>query len=113
MIRHEVVGIVCEVGCDVKSFKVGDRVGVGCIVNSCGMCDHCHRHLEQYCDRKFVWTYNDKDIYVDGQITYGGYSTVMVIPERYCVCSHSLSFVAQSCQSWLVIFDKLDVDKSL
>ncbi|CAM6096467.1 unnamed protein product [Calypogeia fissa] len=82
---HEVVGICCDIGCDVKNFKVGDRVGVGCIVNSCGSCDHCKRHLEQYCDKKFVWTYNDKDIYVDGQITYGGYSTIMVIPERYCL----------------------------
>lgn len=79
---HEVVGIVCEVGRDVKTFKPGDRIGVGCIVNSCGQCDHCKRHLEQYCERKFVWTYNDKDIYVDGNITYGGYSTLMVVPER-------------------------------
>ncbi|KAL2635009.1 hypothetical protein R1flu_006488 [Riccia fluitans] len=82
---HEVVGIVCEVGGAVRNFKPGDRIGVGCISNSCGQCDHCRKSMEQYCERKMIWTYNDKDIYIDGSPTYGGYSTLMVIPERYAL----------------------------
>jgi D-arabinose 1-dehydrogenase-like Zn-dependent alcohol dehydrogenase len=77
--RHEVVGIVTEVGPQVSKFKAGDRVGVGCMVMSCGSCDACDKHSEQYCD--FVsWTYNGLLL---GEPTYGGYSDVLVADEKY------------------------------
>jgi threonine dehydrogenase-like Zn-dependent dehydrogenase len=77
--RHEVVGIVTEVGPRVSKFKVGEHVGVGCMVMSCGGCDACDQHVEQYCDRA-SWTYNSL---LDGEPTYGGYSDVMVADEKY------------------------------
>jgi D-arabinose 1-dehydrogenase-like Zn-dependent alcohol dehydrogenase len=77
---HEIVGEVTEVGSEVKAFKVGEIVGVGCMVNSCQTCDPCTQHLEQYCQTK-VWTYNDKDY--DGTITQGGYSTIMICRQEF------------------------------
>ena len=40
-VRREIVGFVTEVGAEVKAFKLGDRVGVGCMVGSCQTCDSC------------------------------------------------------------------------
>eukprot|EP01018_Ginkgo_biloba_P015603 Gb_09487 [translate_table: standard] len=77
---HEIVGIVTEVGKDVKDFIVGDRVGVGCMVGSCHACDFCGTEQEQYCE-KAIWTYNSVDI--DESSTFGGYSTLMVCNERF------------------------------
>eukprot|EP01018_Ginkgo_biloba_P015605 Gb_34699 [translate_table: standard] len=77
---HEIVGIVTEVGKEVKDFNVGDRVGVGCLVGSCHACDSCAKELEQFCD-KVIMTYNGVDI--DGSPTFGGYSTLMVCNERF------------------------------
>ncbi|KAH7289272.1 hypothetical protein KP509_31G067400 [Ceratopteris richardii] len=77
---HELVGIVTEVGKDVTKFKVGDHVGVGCMVSSCGQCDACDKDVEQYCT-KAVWTYNSLD--EEKQPTYGGYSTFMVAKEKF------------------------------
>ena len=54
---HEIVGTVTEVGADVTSHRVGDRVGVGCMVNSCGECDNCRNGDEQYCVKGMVGTY--------------------------------------------------------
>ncbi|KAI5057601.1 hypothetical protein GOP47_0027616 [Adiantum capillus-veneris] len=51
--RHEIVGIVTEVGSEVAKFKVGDHVGVGCMVMSCGQCDSCEKKLEQFCPKAF------------------------------------------------------------
>jgi threonine dehydrogenase-like Zn-dependent dehydrogenase len=82
LFRHEIVGEVTEVGSEVKAFKVGEIVGVGCLVNSCQTCDPCTQHLEQYCGKK-VWTYTDKDY--DGTITQGGYSTIMVCRQEYVI----------------------------
>ncbi|KAG6544597.1 hypothetical protein Mapa_014019 [Marchantia paleacea] len=82
---HEMTGIVCDVGDEVTKFKIGNRVGVGCLVNSCGQCSHCRRNLEQYCEERPVWTYNDRDIYTDDLPTYGGFSTLMVAPERFVI----------------------------
>jgi cinnamyl-alcohol dehydrogenase len=82
LFRHEIVGEVTEVGSEVKAFKVGEIVGVGCMVNSCQTCDPCTQHLEQYCQTK-VWTYNDKDY--DGTITQGGYSTIMICRQEYVI----------------------------
>ncbi|KAL6959555.1 8-hydroxygeraniol dehydrogenase [Sarracenia purpurea var. burkii] len=79
---HEVVGTVTEVGSKVQKFKVGDKVGVGCMVGACHSCDSCEKSLENYCP-KMILTYNSP--YYDGTITYGGYSDHMVANERYIV----------------------------
>ena len=81
---HEIVGIVTRVGADVKTFKQGDRVGVGCMVNSCGECEPCKNNLENYCDNDPTWTYSSTDR-VDGTDTKGGYSTIMVAPEKFVI----------------------------
>lgn len=79
---HEIVGIVSQVGSEVKGFKAGDRVGVGCFVDSCRECDNCHEHLEQYCSGGMTATYNGRTR--DGQeATQGGYSTQIVVDENY------------------------------
>ena len=77
--RHEMVGIVTEVGSKVTRFKVGDHVGVGCLVDSCGTCEACSNLQQQYCPR-VVATYNSIDY--DGKATFGGYSTLMVVHEK-------------------------------
>ncbi|KAF8369314.1 hypothetical protein HHK36_009631 [Tetracentron sinense] len=79
---HEIVGVVTEVGPKVKTFKVGDKVGVGCMVGACHSCDSCANDLENYCP-KMILTYSVP--YHDGTITYGGYSDLMVANERYVV----------------------------
>lgn len=84
---HEITGVVAAVGANVAGFKVGDRVGVGCISASCLECDHCRRSEENYCDAVTL-TYNgvspwDGDI--DGGVTYGGYSRVLVAHHRFVV----------------------------
>ena len=78
---HEIAGIVTEIGKNVTKFKVGDRVGVGCFVDSCGQCEPCRTGEEQFCDQGAVMTYNSKDY--DGEITYGGYSTHIVVKQDY------------------------------
>ncbi|OMP06052.1 Alcohol dehydrogenase superfamily, zinc-type [Corchorus capsularis] len=79
---HEIVGEVTEVGSKVQKFKVGDRVGVGCMVGSCHSCDSCTNNLENYCP-KMILTYGAK--YTDGTITYGGYSDTMVADEHFII----------------------------
>src|SRR5688500_8221562 len=74
---HEIVGTVQQVGADVTSHRVGDRVGVGCMVNSCGDCVNCRNGDEQYCVKGMVGTYAVTD--VDGTTTQGGYSTHVVV----------------------------------
>jgi uncharacterized zinc-type alcohol dehydrogenase-like protein len=74
---HEIVGLVTEVGADVTRHQVGDRVGVGCMVNSCGECANCARGDEQYCSKGMVGTYAATDR--DGTTTQGGYSTHVVV----------------------------------
>ena len=78
---HEVIGRVAEVGSDVTGYAVGDRVGVGCLVNSCGQCEECRDGLEQCC-RGAVWTYACPDPYANER-TQGGYSTSIVVTERF------------------------------
>ncbi|MFD4415391.1 NAD(P)-dependent alcohol dehydrogenase [Streptomyces sp. NPDC058476] len=80
---HEIAGIVSEVGSGVTKFEVGDRVGVGCMVDSCRECENCKAGLEQYCVKGNVPTYNG--IGVDGTPTYGGYSEKIVVDENYTV----------------------------
>jgi uncharacterized zinc-type alcohol dehydrogenase-like protein len=74
---HEIVGVVAEVGADVTTHRVGDRVGVGCMVNSCGHCANCLGGNEQYCLDGMVGTYATTDR--DGTTTQGGYSTHVVV----------------------------------
>jgi uncharacterized zinc-type alcohol dehydrogenase-like protein len=74
---HEIVGHVAEVGSEVTRHRVGDRVGVGCIVNSCRECANCRNGDEQYCLNGAVATYGAPDR--DGTITQGGYSTHVVV----------------------------------
>src|SRR5687767_9839747 len=80
---HEIAGTVSAVGPSVTKFKVGDRVGVGCMVDSCGECAQCEDGHENFCDNKTVWTYGDID--GDGEVTQGGYSQQIVVTERFAV----------------------------
>ena len=79
---HEIVGRVTAVGGEVSKFKVGDLVGVGCMVDSCRECEPCHHHLEQYCDNGFVATYDSDDKH-DGRRTYGGYSKSITVIDAF------------------------------
>ncbi len=81
---HEIVGIVESVGPKVNRFKKGDRVGVGCMVDSCQVCDACKKGLEQYCDEWPTFTYNAVDRR-DQMPTFGGYSEKIVVPEKFAV----------------------------
>jgi uncharacterized zinc-type alcohol dehydrogenase-like protein len=78
---HEIVGVVTQVGADVTRHQVGDRVGVGCMVNSCGECANCRRGDEQYCLNGMVGTYAATDR--DGTTTQGGYSTHVVVDSDF------------------------------
>lgn len=80
-VGHEIAGHVVEVGDAVTRFSVGDRVGVGCMVNSCGECENCRAGEEQYCERGNTGTYGAVDR--DGTITQGGYSTEIVVTESF------------------------------
>ena len=79
---HEIAGVVSAVGAEVATFRPGDRVGVGCLVNSCRICEACLAGEEQYCD-ELVLTYNAVDR--DGSRTYGGYSERIVVDEAFVV----------------------------
>jgi len=80
---HEIAGIVSEVGSEVSKYKVGDRVGVGCMVNSCGECKNCLNGEEQYCLNGNTPTYAGINQYGDGKPTQGGYSTHIVVDEGF------------------------------
>src|SRR5271155_274074 len=83
---HEIVGRVTAVGSGASKFKVGDRVGVGVIVDSCRTCSSCKAGEEQYCDVGATLTYGVKDRY--GDMTYGGYSNNIIADEHFV---HSVS----------------------
>jgi uncharacterized zinc-type alcohol dehydrogenase-like protein len=78
---HEMAGVVTAAGAEVTKFAVGDRVGVGCFVDSCGDCEYCRRGEEQFCTKGTVFSYNSYDY--DGNLTYGGYSQQIVVKEDY------------------------------
>lgn len=80
---HEIAGIVTQTGSEVTKFAVGDRVGVGCMVDSCGDCKNCRSGEEQYCLKGNTGTYAAIDRY--GQYTQGGYSTHIVVTEDFVV----------------------------
>lgn len=77
---HEIAGVVAEVGPGVTRHAPGDRVGVGCLVESCRTCAQCVRGLEQCCP-ELVFTYNGRDR--NGEPTYGGYAQRIVVDESY------------------------------
>lgn len=79
---HEIVGSVTAVGGEVSKFKVGDLVGVGCMVNSCQDCHACSEGLEQYCENGFIGTYNAPTADSPGH-TLGGYSREIVVDEKF------------------------------
>ena len=79
---HEIAGIVTEVGPDVTKYKPGDKVAVGCLVDSCRTCDSCKGHLEQHCENGMTQTYNSPDKHLDST-TYGGYSEMIVVDEDF------------------------------
>ena len=81
---HEIVGKVTAIGSDVSQYKVGDLVGVGCMVDSCRECSACKEDLEQYCLEGFTQTYGSPDR-IDGTTTMGGYSDSIVVREAFVV----------------------------
>lgn len=79
---HEIAGIVKTIGSKVTKYKIGDRVGVGCMVDSCRECAHCKEEMEQYCIPGNTLTYGSLE--KDGStITQGGYSDVIVVNEDF------------------------------
>jgi uncharacterized zinc-type alcohol dehydrogenase-like protein len=80
---HEIAGIVAAVGTEVSKYAVGDRVGVGCLVDSCGECEHCLAGDEQYCAVGNTQTYGSID--ADGNGTQGGYATQIVVKDAFVV----------------------------
>ncbi len=84
---HEITGVVSQVGSKVTKYKIGDRVGVGCFVDSCRKCIPCQKGLEQYCAEGMTTTYNGFER--DGQTpTQGGYSNKIVVNENYVLRIH-------------------------
>ena len=79
---HEIVGRITAVGDDVKRFKAGDLAAVGCLVDSCRICDNCKQGLEQYCLNGMVGTYNGQEKDGSGN-TYGGYSKQIVVHQDF------------------------------
>lgn len=80
---HEIAGVVAGLGTGVEKLSAGDRVGVGCLVDSCGECEYCKAGEEQFCVKRAVPTYNGRGY--DGEPTYGGYSRQVVVDERFVV----------------------------
>lgn len=82
---HEIIGRVAEVGSKVTTHKVGDRVGVGCMVDSCGECEACRDNEQQFCAKGATYTYGSPDPYFPGEFTHGGYSNSIVVTEGFVV----------------------------
>lgn len=79
---HEIVGKVIDLGENVNKFKIGDSVGVGCLVDSCRECEYCNESQEQYCEKGATQTYNGKER-ISKALTFGGYSSDIVVDERF------------------------------
>jgi uncharacterized zinc-type alcohol dehydrogenase-like protein len=80
---HEIVGVITKAGEHVKRFKTGELAGVGCMVDSCRVCENCQQGLEQYCLEGNIQTYNGRG--KDGIPTYGGYSNNIVVHEDFAL----------------------------
>ncbi len=78
---HEIIGRITQIGDTVTQFTVGDLVGVGPIADSCGLCENCTQHLEQYCLKGFTELFNSVDTY--GEVTKGGYANNLVVSSRF------------------------------
>ncbi|MGZ8251254.1 MAG: NAD(P)-dependent alcohol dehydrogenase [Methylophilaceae bacterium] len=83
VVGHELAGEVVAIGSSAGKYKVGSRVGVGCMVNSCRHCPECLAGFEQFCENSNTQTYASKDR--DGSITQGGYSTFVVVDEDFVI----------------------------
>jgi alcohol dehydrogenase (NADP+) len=83
---HEIVGFVTAIGANVTKFKVGDRAGVGVMVDSCRVCENCKAGAEPYCVKGMVPTYNGRDY--EGTMQFGGYANNIVVDEKY---THTIS----------------------
>ena len=81
---HELAGVVVAVGGSVSRYKVGDRVGVGCMVDSCGVCSECTAGFEQFCEKGATFTYSSPTADPTG-VTQGGYSNVVVVKEHFII----------------------------
>jgi alcohol dehydrogenase (NADP+) len=80
---HEIAGVVSAIGPEVQKFQVGDRVGVGCLVDTCGTCSSCQAGYENHCYGQRVSTYSSRD--KEGRATDGGYSEAIVVNENFVV----------------------------
>ena len=79
---HEIAGVVTAIGSKVTKHKIGDRVGIGCLVDSCRTCASCKEDLENFCENGYVGTYGSEE--KDGSgITRGGYSNIIVVNEDF------------------------------
>jgi uncharacterized zinc-type alcohol dehydrogenase-like protein len=79
---HEIVGKITAVGTEASKFKVGDLAAIGCIIDSCGHCEYCHDHLEQFCDEGVTYSFNSPDKRLGGA-TFGGFAKTYVCEEKY------------------------------
>jgi len=116
---HELAGVVAAVGSKVSTFSVGDHVGVGCFVDSCLECDYCKQGEEQYCAKGTTFTYGGPDSNGRSPVgdpsysafTFGGYSSEMVIHERFCVKvadkSYPLEAVGPIMCAGITVYDPL------
>jgi len=80
---HEIIGIIQAIGTKVTGHQLGDTVGIGCMVNSCGACNYCLQDFQQFCSQGTVFTYNSLD--ADGSMTKGGYSDNIVVNQAFVV----------------------------
>ncbi len=80
---HEIIGYVKAIGDEVSNFKIGELVGVGVLVDSCRNCSACRDDLEQFCEKGMVMTYGSPDPHIEGLMTYGGYSTQIVVDQDF------------------------------
>lgn len=85
VVGHEIAGIVTAIGKNVTKFKVGDKAGVGCMVDSCMECDPCKHGEEHHCEKGMLGTYGNPDKTSPTGITQGGYSTNLVVRDHFAI----------------------------